>query len=219
MRHIILLLALLLVISTASALPTTGAASAVGSNNFTLSATGVTGTAGWFQWGLKPGASWAHTPNVTASGGAISYTMVGSPIFGCTTYYYRACDSTGCGSELSLMTTAVTPVATTTWSQWAENITANGLDPGNFIWNAMQPYMNVTTPTVFYSMIFAMMFVGVWLRTRGTAVGSTLGVICIGLFASSAIALQVGLSPEFQAVGQAVLYVSLAGIVTSYTFK
>ena len=221
MKYLYIFIALLLLIVPVVAIPTTNPATMVGNNNFTFNGAGYTiGDDGWFQWSMRSGQTWAHTPNETADAdGIITYTLVGSPVYGCTTYFYRACDSTGCGSEETFMTLEVTVLPTTTFGRWAENITANGFDPGNVFWNAMQPYMNVSGPTIFYGLVFGMIFIGVWLRTRGTAIGTIFGMICVGLFASSAIGLQLGLPPEFLAVGQAVLYISLAGSVVAFTFK
>ena len=58
--------------SSVSALPTTGAATLIGTNNATLAATGVT-TTGWFEWGQYQNSLYWRTSNVTASAGAISY--------------------------------------------------------------------------------------------------------------------------------------------------
>ena len=83
----------------------------------------------------------------------------------------------------------------------------------------MRPYTSVTGDTIFYGLIFALIFVGMWLRTRGTAVASMFGMICVGLFASTAVGLQLGLPPEFISVGQALLYLSLTGAIMAFTFK
>ena len=213
------LLSCFLLISLVQATPTTLAATMVGSNNFTFNGNGVTGTTGWFLWGMATGAAWAHTPNVTATGGVIAYNMKGTPIFGSTKYYYKACDPTGCGSEVLLTSAAVTPLPQVINGDIVQNMTANGFDPGNMVWNSMQVYIQVTGATLFYGFIFALVFVGLWLRTRGTAVAQIFGMICIGLFASCAVGLQLGLPPEFIAVGQALLYLSLTGAVMAFTFK
>ena len=222
-RLLTVLIALCFLAVVVSATPTTLAASAVGNNNATFNGNGVTGAVGWFQWGMAPGASWAHTPNVTAGSGVIAYTMKGTPIFGNTKYYYRACDPTGCGSEVTLTTAVVTPLPLPpivgNGQLAAENMTENGFDPGNMLWNSLAVYFAVTGATIFYGIIFAMIFVGIWLRTRGTAIANIFGMVCIGLFASSAVGLQLGLPPEFLAVGQALMYLSITGAVMSFTFK
>lgn len=218
-QRISLLLILLFIVGIVSAVPTTLPATSVGNNNITFNGNGVVSAKGWFQWGMASGNSWAKTPNITASGGVITYTLKGTPVFGCTTYYYRACDNTGCGSEVNLMTLEVTPLPSTTYGIYAQNITENAFSPANAFWNSLRPYTSVTGDTVFYGMIFAMIFVGLWLRTRGTMVANILGMLCIALFASTAVGLQLGLPPEFLAVGQALMYISLAGAFVSFTFK
>lgn len=209
----------ILLIAQAIAVPVTNAATKIGNNNFTMNGQGVVDAEGWFQWGMADGQTWARTPNVTANAGIIVYTMKGTPVFGNTNYYYKACDTSGCGAQQSLITLVVTPLPTITYGQWAQNMTESHFDPAVVFWNAMQPYMSITGPTIFYGIIFMMVFVGLWLRTRGTAVAQQLGMIYMGLFASTAVGLQLGLPPEFLAIGQALLYVSLAGAITSWTFK
>lgn len=216
---------LLFLCCVVSAVPTTLAATKVGNNNVTLNANGITGSAGWFQWSFKTGLAYAHLPNVTATGGVISYTMKGTPIYGSTTYYYKACDSTGCGAELSFTTLPVTQLPTpmingVVIDSFANNMTEGGFDPMNMMWNTMRPYTSITTDTVFYGIIFAIVFVGMWLRTRGTATASIFGMICLALFGISGGLLGGGVLPaEFMGIGQALLYMSLTGAFLSYTFK
>ena len=98
-------------------------------------------------------------------------------------------------------------------------MTENNFDLANAFWNFTKPYTDVTGATMFYALILAMLFGGMWLRTKGTQTATILGMIMIGLFASSAAGLQLGLPPEFLAVGQALMYLSLAGAVMMFTFK
>ena len=216
---------MVVVCGIASAVPTTSSATSVGNNNVTMNGYGVSpGSTGWFQFGMRSGYAYAHTKNLTANeSGSITYTMRGTPLFGCTSYYYRACDPTGCGAEVSFITLAVTPLPTVTFGSFIENVTENQFDPGNLIWNSIQLYVPPDTGglglTIFFSLFLSMIFVGIWLRTRGTMVATALGVICIGLFVGMATGLQWGMAPEFVAAAQALLYVSFAGIIVSFTFK
>ena len=70
MRKLVLFIFISFIIlsCSVSAIPTTGAATMVGNNNASLSATGSSGTDGWFQWGMKTGKTWSYTSNVTISG-------------------------------------------------------------------------------------------------------------------------------------------------------
>jgi hypothetical protein len=215
----LLLIAAIILCSAVSAVPITNPMTLQGNNMMNFTGTGVTGTVGWFQWGMAYGQSWSHTPNITPVAGTITYTMKGAPILGCTTYYYRACDPTGCGAEVSFMTLAVTRLPVPDYDKIANNITENGFDPLNVLYNSGGAYTRVSGDTFFYGIIFAMIFVGMWWRTRGTQTATAFGMICIGLFASSAIGLGVGLPPEFLAAGQALMYLSLTGAILSFTFK
>jgi hypothetical protein len=221
MRYLLFFLSVMLMCLTVSAVPTTSAATMIGNNNVTFTATGVTGTAGWFNYGSQPGASWNHLPNVTPSGGSITYVWSGLPIWGNTKYYFKACDSTGCGSELSFTTLTVTPIPTGTWGDIAANITENRFTPMNVMWNSIQAYARPETGglIIFYALIFAGVFVAMWLRVRGTQTASIFGMIMIGLTIGTTGLLVVGLPPEFVAVGQALLIISLTGTVIAWTFK
>jgi hypothetical protein len=226
MRYLWLLVGVMVAVcGIVSATPITDAATAIGNNNVTMNGHGVAaGTTGWFQFGMKQGYTYAHTKNITASGtGGIVYTMRGTPLFGCTTYYYRACDVTGCGSDVSFVILQVTPLPAVTFGSFIENVTENQFDVSNLIWNSIQMYVPPDTGsagvTIFVSLFLSMIFVGIWLRTRGTIVATALGVICIGLFIGVATGLQWGMAPEFVAAAQALLYVSFAGIIVSFTFK
>ena len=220
MRYAIAILLLLLTtISIAGAAPTTSAATMVGNNNFTMNGNGASGGVGWFQWSMKPGLEYAHTPNVTTSGGSYNYTLSSSPVWGSTAYYYKACDITGCGGEVSLTTAAVTQIPVPNYDAYAQNMTENHLDPMNFLWNMTRPYTAISGETIFYGLIFAMLLIGMWLRTRGTQTATMFGMMFICLFTASAGGLAIGLPPEFLAVGQALMYISLTGMIVMFTFK
>lgn len=225
MKLLYLLFTVMFLCVVVSAVPTTLPATLVGNNNVTLNGNGVVGTTGWFQWSMKTGLTYAHLPNVTATGGVIVYTVKGTPLFGSTDYFYTACDPTGCGNEVGFTTTEVTQLPTPMiggypMDAFATNITETGFDLPTAIWNAMRPYTAVTTDTIFYGLIFALVFVSMWLRTKGTATATIFGMICIGLFGLSGGLLGLGiLPPAFMAAGQALLYLSLTAAVLAFTFK
>lgn len=217
-RLLYLAIGIMMVCCIAQAVPTTGAATMVSNNNFTMSATGCSGNS-WFQWGMASGQTWAHTPNQTPAAGAISYTMRGTPVFGSTAYYYRACDASGCGLQQTVTTLAITTVAVPTFNAQFEDMKQNNFALDNAFYNCMTVYTNVTGWTVFFGLIFAMLFGGMWLRSRSTGTSLQYGMICSALFVSSATGLQLGLPPEFVAVGQALMYISLTGAIMAFTFR
>lgn len=202
-----------------SAIPTTGVATDIGTNNVTLHGTGITGSVGWFKFGMLSGQTWSSTRNVTAIAGSTTLTMRGTPLFGNTTYYYRACDVTGCGSEVSFTILPITPLPTTTFGIYVQAIIDSDFDLGATFWYFLMPYISVTTNTVFFAFIFGMIFVGIWLRTRGTIIATQIWMLFAGFACASAIGLQLGLPPELVQIAQALLYISLAGAFVSYTFR
>jgi hypothetical protein len=213
------IISILILCSIASAIPTTLPATAISSNNFTMNGNGFTGDS-WFQWGMDvPGSSWARTPNFTPSGGNGNSTLYGVPVYGSTTYYFRACDTSGCGAELSLITPAVTLLPTLTSGAAAQAVINSHFDLQTAFWNSMTPYTSITGPTIFYAAILVLILGGMWLRTRGTALVSTFTMLCAGLAASSTVGLQLGLPPELNALLQAILYISLSCAILSWTVK
>ena len=215
----LLMVGLALLVSVCGAVPTTSAATQIGTNNVTLSATGASGTVGWFLYGTSPGASWASLPNQTISAGSFSYPWKGSPLWSGTPWYIRACDITGCGNEITFNIIAATPLPTGNLGIPLQNITDNRFDAMNLIWNSAQPYVMVTGATIFYGALFGMLIVGLFLKTRGTGTGTILTAILAGLLCSSVVGLALGFPPEFTALLQAVMYISLAGIILSWLFK
>ena len=219
---VLVIITTLFLCAVAGAVPTTGAATLIGTNNVTFTATGVSGTVGWFDYGTQPGAAWSGLGNLTQDGnGNINYTMIGLPLWGGQTYYFKACDVTGCGAELSFTMLAVTPIPTGTWGNIAQNITDNRFIPLNVIWNSVQAYSmpEVGGLTMLFGLLFAGVFIAMWLRVRGTATATPFAIIMTSLFLGSAGLLVVGLPPEFVQVGQAMLIISLAGTFVAWTFK
>lgn len=202
-----------------SALPTTGAATAIGNNNVTWSGTGISDGIGWFQWGMYAGKTYDKTKNITTSNGTISYTQIGTPLFPGTTFYYKVCDDTGCGSEQPFTILTITPLPTTTYGVWGQAIIDSGFDPVVTFVAFVGPFVDVTGMTIFWAIIIGMIFVGIWLRTRGTIIATQLWMVFAGFACSSTAGLMIGLPPEFVSLAQALFYTSLAGAITAYTFK
>lgn len=211
MKHLILILALLMIAASASALPTTGAATLIGSNNVTLAAAGVTTTA-WFEYGLTSGSLIWKTPNQTATG-AYSRFVYGSPLMGGQKFYYRACDVTGCGAELSFTLATVTPQPQTTFGYIYQNVTESGFDPAIMALNAMEPYMWPVMPatSVVWGLLFFFIFAALWIRGRDVTIPVILGLI-IGFVAFNP-AYGVGIPAPFVGISQGIAYASLAGII------
>lgn len=218
---LILAIAVMMIVPVA-ALPTTGAVTAVGTNNATFQATGVTGTAGWFIWGMYSGKEYLRTTNSTPSGGAISKVIWDFPIFGSTTYYVRACDSSGCGSEVSFTTGAITPLPTSTLGAPLTNMTDTHFDvsymPGNLAYPFLSPFqpdlVDLGMALLMGLLLFAVFF-GMWFRGKNVVIPSGVGLILSGLFMSADSGFNVGLPPEYLAIAQGIFCACLAGLIMS----
>lgn len=204
-----------LLIPPASAIPTTGAATFVGSNNATVSATGG-GTEGWFTYGTNPGNEYWTTPNITIpAGGAFSYRIARSPLTGNTLWYYTACDETGCGSERSFITAVVTPIPKTNLGGFYRNITESGFDIPSMATNIVAPFAwNPNIPlTIIFMLLFSPIFIGIWLRSRTVLIAMITGFITGSFILYADRGLSLGLPAEIVVLSQAMCYVAFAGVV------
>ena len=198
----------------ASAIPTTNAATLVGSNNATLNGAGAVGEA-WFIWGQVSSSEYWTTPHRTPVGGVMEYRISQAPLFGSSTFYFRACDSTGCGNQETFTTIAVTPIPTLNIGGFYENITESGFDIPMMGSRLVNPYIWTGTPiTIVFMLIFSPIFIGVWLRSRTVIVALLLGFIT-GSFILFADTTTIGISmpPEIVGIAQAMCYLAFAGAV------
>jgi hypothetical protein len=220
---VIILLVVLFTIGTASAIPTINAATNIGNNNFTLSATGCAATGCWFEYGIKSDNLLVWSATNAPIAGTVTSTEYGAPIEPSMTYYAKACDSTGCSANtISFTTTAYTPLPTYTLGYAVSNWTRSKFNILYIPMQLMVPYtwlfpqdMATTAIAIVCGMLFFFIYVGLWLRQR-----SVVGPVIIGLLTASSLlfsnqGLNLGIPVEFQAVAQALLYASIAGIFLS----
>lgn len=214
------IIAMLVLPITVSALPTTAAATLVGNNNATLHGTGTT-SPGWFMWGQYTGKLYIKTPNQTTSGGLLNFTLAHSPLYGSTTYYFKACDSTGCGAELTFTTTAVTPMPTNTMGQVFQTfMESDNFDITKIPQVATDPYTWALpkTPAGFAMMFITglmvfVIFYGMFVRGRNVAIPALVGGIVLPFILYGNQGLNLGIPPEMAAIGQGCWYACLAGII------
>lgn len=204
-----------LALEHATAVPTTGAATLVGSNNVTVAMSGAATTC-WFEWGILPGSgmTW-DTPNRTPSGGMCNTTIKGSPLVGNQVFYFRACDATGCGDDGTFTTAAVTPIPAFTYGAIFDNMTENNFDITMIGEANMGPYswLVPTLPSLIWGLIWGFMLIGLWWRGRDMGYTVGIGVLVGIILFSPAYGLGIGIPQEFATIGQGILYASLAGVI------
>ena len=203
-----------ILVTQVAAIPTTGSATLIGSNNATLSATGG-GVDCWFTYGDLQGYEYWITPNVTSSGGLFNYTIHSAPLTGNAVWYFTACDETGCGSEKSFTTLPVTPIPKTNLGGFYRNITQSGFNIPNMAANLVGPFVwNVNIPlVVVFFLVFMPVFIGIWLRSRTAVMVMITGFITGSFILYADRGLNLGVPPEVAQVAQAMCYVAFAGAV------
>jgi hypothetical protein len=208
--NLLIALALMMLITGASAI-TTGAATAVGSNNATIACTGASGA--WFvKWGSTNMVYW-QSPNQSSG---TSYRIHESPMMGNTVFFYQCCDSTGCGSQGTFTSLPVTPLPTQTIGGLYENMTENGYDLPSIAANLITPYVwnSNMSVTIIFMLLFSPIFIGVWLRSRSALIALLLGFITGGfILTANANPIGIGMPVEVVAIAQAMMYISFAGAV------
>jgi len=204
--------------SDCTVLPATGTivtepATDVTSKNLTLHASSATGSVYW-QYGTHALNPLWVTENVTAGSGLANITESGMPLMSGTKFYFRACDSSGCGAELNATLLAVTPAPTSTFGKTAHNISVAHLDPLVVAGSLQEPYIwSAGTPLIVFSILLFFVFTGLWLRQREVILPILAGLIGSGMLFYAGTN-SVGVSPEFLIVAMGIIAVGLTGVIT-----
>lgn len=219
-RYIFLLVIGLVLLAggLATAAPVTGAATLIGSNNATLHMTSAGGLTSWFEWGQNTNLLTWKSKNFTSTAGDNPIVVKGSPLNGNTVFYFRACDTTGCGAQLSFTTAAITPMPTTTFGNTYENLTESNFDLTILPLNIVAPYQ-WTLPgslvAVMWALVFSTIFLGMWMSGRSTFIPAILGLMAGSfLWVNGVGMLNMPISPEMVDLGQGVVMASIAGLIT-----
>lgn len=222
---LIFILILSLLISPVLAAPTTDAVTEITAGQVRFNAHGGSGN-GWFEWGGVSGSSYVWTtPNQTVSG-AFTDTQFGAPMLSGQTYYVRACDSTGCGGEVSFTTSAAKMINQTWFGMDVITIQRSGFNLTQTIPIVLSPYVGAFTAwgtptglssTIVWALLFIFIFLGYWLRQKDVTI-----LVFMGLAVGSGFiwgAGGLGLPPEMVSIGQGLLIASLAGILMAWVSK
>lgn len=210
---------MLLLCAGVSAVPTTGAASAVGAGNFTVAIAGASGDT-WVAFGEAPGCeNWQSA--IVPITGAGSITVSGAPLIGGTTVYFKACDNSGCdANEQSVTLPSVTPIPTTTYGTYYKNLSSSRFSIAAIPGMVMQGYKaNGATEILLYGIMLFCFFTGMWFRTRSVRLPLILGFITAAFIVNPLSGLHLGTPLIFQQVASGLLAACLAGILLSFMRK
>lgn len=218
-----LIVALLLLSGLASAVPNTGVASAISSNNFTVVIGATDGGDAWIVWGGAPGNEVFGSQTRTGNG---AITVYGAPIMGGQTIYYKACDSTGCDPvEQTLTIPAITTLPTPTFGAAYKNLTARHFALDSIAPNILPGYVATgVTPTLLWGIMFFFIFFGFWFRTRSVRMVLVLGLLMAAFIATPIVGSAVGplgfaIPLMFEYVAQGLLACAIAGVLLSFIRK
>ena len=219
MKNIVVLLVILLLVGTVSAIPSGTSVSGVTNNQAVFSANGGSGDS-WFEYGMTPSTLNVWTPNITASG-AYTWTETGSPLTTDTTYYVAGCDSSGCDASPATFTIlSATPLPITTYGYMFVNATRNKFDITYFMMDLLGPYTWIFPQSAVpfgMSIVVALalfaIFFGLAMRTRYVVVPVVVGILTAPYLLYSNQGLHLGIPPEFLAIVQGIMYACMAGIL------
>ena len=219
----LVIVVLLALTGVAGALPTTGAVTDIGDNNFVLHATGASGDT-YFRWGIKEDWQAFQTPTTTPAGGIVETSMYGSPIMPSTQYYVKACDTTGCGNVVSFLTTQITLIVERTDEDPITNLTKSNFNLAYLPANLAYPY-TILFPgqesfgiALVTGIIFTGFFVGFWIKSKSTHTGLFTGILIVSLLGTTGTAA-MGIPPEFLGIAQGIMYAAIAGVLLSLLKK
>jgi hypothetical protein len=217
------LLAIVLLIACASAVPTGGAAGSITSNSFNVSVTGSDGGDTWIAWGQLSG-SYPWASGYQTGDGTINVN--GAPIIGGSTIYYVACDNTGCdATEQTLSIPAITPMPTTTFGDAFKAITSRHFAITSILPQIPAGYIASGMPMmVFWGIIWMGIFFGFWFRTKSVRLALIIGFIMAEFLvtpipSTGMNALGFSLPLAFQLVAQGLMGVAIAGLWISFMRK
>jgi hypothetical protein len=215
--YIMILLGFLLLVQATSAVPNTGAATAIGSNNFTVAITMSDGGDTWVVWG---GAAGNELFGSQVQTGDCSLTVYGAPLIGGQTIWYRACDSTGCGNERTLTLPAITPLPTPTFGNAYKNLTARHFAIDSIAPNILPGYTATgITPTLLWGIMFFFILFGFWFRTKSVRMVLIIGLLMATFILTPTAGLFLGAPLMFQYVAQGLMAAAMAGILISFIRK
>jgi len=212
-------LVLTLLTGIASAIPTTGDATLVGSNNFTVQVTGASGYA-YVIWGQSAGNNNWMSENATVTGGTATVTVWGAPIIGDRTIYYKACDATGCGAEKTVAIPTVTPIPVPSYGDPLRRIMSAHFALPNITAEMPNALTGLGTPIIlFWSILYIAFLLGLWLRTRTVRMSLMVMFLTAPFLISPTAGLYLGITTSAAYVMLQLAGAALAGIVYMFTKK
>jgi len=215
---VIIIIVCCLNLYSVSALPTSGAPTAITSNNVTIPVTGASGPT-FVEYGLVSGSYNWWSNNWTPVGGSVSVVVFGAPFIGGYTYYAKACDSTGCSNQVSFTMAAITPVPTQGYDVGANTLVASHFSITLLPAALLAAYTVNIPATIFFAIIIGFLTIGIWRRTKSVRLVGILYMILGPLIMSGGVGLYIGMPLFMQSLGAVLFAAGMAGILLSFVKK
>lgn len=187
--------------------------SAIFNATFTNVPTG--GTSVWFEYGMRGDFYMYSTPKATISTNtSYSYTIEGYPLLSGhngETFYYRGMATNGTGNQSSFTLTATASIDDYNFDAHIQELKDAKFNTTKTVTVLPKPYEDIIG-TMFWGIVFGMVFMAIWIRQDDVTIPSLLGIIIsAGIFTL--------IPPDYLKIGYALLVVSIAGIIISIIFK
>ena len=169
----------------------------------------------WFEYGRKSAMDPYpfKTANLTG-GGNFSLLVEGLPLISNQKFYARLCNGSVCSlTEISWTMAAHGLMPAETYASAYQTLVAgNRINITQLPFTAMSPYTSLMGNHIVWGLIFAFIFLGYWFMTETVEIPVILGLISSGsiLYAGT---LSLGIPPEFVNIAQALMIVSVIGLV------
>lgn len=210
--HAAIILILMCMVAAAGAIPATQPVTDISNLEATFHATGGAGN-GWFEWGSQSGKNYFWSSINQTVAGNFEYTQFGPPMLSDQTYYVRACDDTGCGAEVSFMTSAATAPNKTNFGTGIFTIYRSGFNITQTAGVIVRPYTAQITAPISYAILFMFIFIGLWLRPKDIFIPAVMAMVFGGMLWWTG---GLGIDSMFADIGQGLLYAAIAGIAFSW---
>ncbi len=218
-RKILLMVILLMVIPAQATTITTRAASGITADTVTFNATYASVPSGgvqvWFEYGMRNDFYMYSTPKTTLpASGDYTYIQTGYPLISSTSgevFYYRGMSADASGNQLSFTLTGTVAIDDYNFDAHIQELKDAKLNVSKTVTVLPKPYEDIVG-TLFYGIVFGLIFMVIWIRQDDVTNPAILGIIIsAGIFAL--------VPPDYLKIGNALLVVSIAGIIISIIFK
>jgi len=167
----------------------------------------------WFEYGSISGVYHYVTKKQSITGnGTVSFKLSdGYPIIPDKTYYYRAAIASESGNQMTFTTLDISQLSGYDFDKNWEALRNASFEMDSLAVILPLPFTDILG-AIFWGIVFSIIFIIGWIRQGDVTNMALLGILIAGVILSF-------VPPEFVQIGQALLVVSIAGMLVSYIYK